>query len=258
MRGSSCGNQQSKILMIGNSRVLPSLMTTRCLHRIRPSALLAASLAAGLASSASAGASSLRLLDLAGRRVDPLAEVTAKATVFLFVRADCPISNRYAPEVHRLVREFASRGVVFKLVYVDPTEPSREIRQHLRQYRYHMTALRDNEHALVKMTGAKVTPEVAVFVRGPSGASPSLPRPPETSPDSVGTGPSGCGRRDETLGMVRMVYRGRIDDQYMDFGKARPAPTTHDLEDILQAIVQGKTVAAQTTRAVGCFIQDLQ
>ena len=89
-----------------------------------------------------------------------------------------------------------------------------------------MAALRDNEHALVKMTGAKVTPEAAVFVLGQSAA--------------------------------RMVYRGRIDDQYVDFSKARPAPTTHDLEDVLEAIVRGRTVIAQNTRAVGCFIQDLR
>ncbi len=168
----------------------------------------------------------MRLLDLAGQPVDPFAEGKAKATVFLFVRADCPISNRYAPEVRRMVQKFASRGVAFKLVYVDPSEPSEEIREHMREYGYHMTALRDNEHALVKMTGAKVTPEAAVFV--------------PDQPDA------------------RMVYRGRIDDQYVDFGKTRPAPTTHDLEDLLEAILQGRTVAAQTTRAVGCFIQDLK
>jgi len=193
--------------------------------------LLAPSFAAG---SRTGGGSSVRLTDLAGQLVDPFARTGAKATVFLFVRADCPISNRYAPEVGRLVQEFASHGVAFELVYVDPGEPSEEIRQHMRDYGYHVAALRDNEHALVKMTGAKVTPEAAVFVPASSGAS----------RDSVGT--------------ERMVYRGRIDDQYVDFGKTRPAPTTHDLEDVLQAIVQGKPVSIQTTRAVGCFIQDLK
>ncbi len=201
------------------------MITQRLCSKI-PSMLLSTSIAVAMAGGAGGGRSSVQLLDLAGRPVEPVAEDTAKATVFLFVRADCPISNRYTPEVRRLVQRFASQRVAFKLVYVDPTEPSQEIREHIREYGYRMTALRDNEHALVKMTGAKVTPEVAVFVPGHSGA--------------------------------RMVYRGRIDDQYVDFGKTRPAPTTHDLEDILQAIVQGKTVATQTTHAVGCFIQDLK
>lgn len=201
-------------------------MLTGCLLRVLASVPLAVSFAAGQARASGAAESPVRLLDLAGQRVDPFGEVEKKAIVFLFVRADCPISNRYAPEVRRLVQRFASEGVAFKLVYVDPSETPEQIREHMREYGYHMSALRDNEHALVQLTGAKVTPEAIVFIRGESGA--------------------------------RMVYRGRIDDQYVDFGKTRPAPTTHDLEDVLQAIVQGKTLALQTTHAVGCFIQDLK
>src|SRR6516225_8661828 len=208
-------------------------MISHRLYRMLPLVVLVVSFAAGAAGSRAAGASSMRLTDLAGQPVDPFAG-TAKATVFLFVRADCPISNRYAPEVGRLVQKYASQGVAFALVYVDPSEPSEEIRQHMHDYGYHVAALRDNEHALVKMTGAKVTPEAAVFAPAPSGAPGDL----------VGSG--------------RMVYRGRIDDQYVDFGKTRPTPTTHDLEDVLQAIVQGSAVSIQTTRAVGCFIQDLK
>jgi len=204
---------------------LPVMITGSRL-RIPVSVLLASSFAAAQARAPGAAVSSVRLLDLAGQRVDPFGEVAKKAIVFLFVRADCPISNRYAPEVHRLVQKFTPRGVVFKLVYVDPSEPSQEIRKHMREYGYDMTALRDNEHTLVHMTGAKVTPEATVFVWGESGA--------------------------------RLVYRGRIDDRYVDFGKTRPAPTTHDLEDVLQAVVQGRSLEQQTTHAVGCFIRDLK
>jgi len=201
-------------------------MITRRLLRMLPLLLVAASFTAGWAGNQAVAGSSLHLVNLSGQPVNPFADLHAKVFVFLFVRADCPISNRYAPEVGRLFQEFASPSVQLDLVYVDPGESSDEIREHMSEYGYHIPALRDNEHALVKMTGAQVTPEVAVFVPGPSG--------------------------------VRMVYRGRIDDQYVDFGKTRPAPTTHDLEDVLQAIVQGRTVATQTTRAVGCFIQDLK
>ena len=209
-------------------------MITRRFYSTLPFVLLAASFALGAAGNRAVAGSSVRLMNLAGQPVDPFADVKAKIFVFLFVRADCPISNRYAPEVGRLVQEFASSTVSFTLVYVDPSESSDRIREHMREYGYHVQAARDNDHVLVKMIGAKVTPEAAVFVRGPIGAS----------RNSVGT--------------ERMVYRGRIDDQYVDFGKTRPAPTTHDLEDVLQAIVQGRTVIPQTTRAVGCFIQDLK
>jgi hypothetical protein len=56
----------------------------------------------------------------------------------------------------------------------------------------------------------------------------------------------------------RLVYRGRIDDWYVDFGKPRAAPTTHDLEDALEAVLGGRPVADARTTAVGCFIGDLK
>jgi hypothetical protein len=158
------------------------------------------------------------VLDLEGRAASPLA-IKASATVLLFVRIDCPISNRYAPEVHRLHDEFAPRGVTFWLVYPDEDEPVPAIRRHIEEYGYRFDALRDTKHELVKRTGATVTPEVAVF-------------------DASG----------------RQVYRGRIDDRYVDFGKTRPEPTVRDLRDALTAVLEGRTVEVATTKAVGCFI----
>ncbi len=180
-------------------------------------------LAAGAALSGQTAAGHLRLLDLAGRFVNPLRATNSKATVFLFIRSDCPISNRYAPEVRRLYEKFAPRGVSFWLVYPDPNEAPTAIRRHLKEYEYPIGALRDPSHALVKLTGAKVTPEAAVFVGG-----------------------------------GQMVYHGRIDDLYVDFGKARRAPTTHDLEQVLVAILAGKPVHEASAPAVGCFISDLK
>jgi hypothetical protein len=78
---------------------------------------------------------------------------------------------------------------------------------------------------LVRLTGASVTPEVAVF---------------------VGTGEA-----------ASMVYRGRIDDRYVDYGRSRAAPTTHDLGDVLAAVSAGQSVTPRTTTAVGCAITPL-
>jgi hypothetical protein len=168
----------------------------------------------------------LRLVDLSGQQIEPLAAIDARAIVFLFTRTDCPISNRYAPEIRRLHEKFAASGVTFWLVYPDPTEPVEAIRRHLEEHEYHLGALRDTRHALVEMTGARVTPEAAVFVPGTAG--------------------------------VRMVYRGRIDDRYVAFGTMRPAPTTRDLEQTLEAAIEGKPMTSRTTVAIGCFISDLR
>ena len=163
------------------------------------------------------------LLDLDGRPIGLLGSTDAQASVFLFVRSDCPISNRYAPELRRLATKFAPRGVAFYLIYPDPLESPDMIRAHIKDYNYPGTPLRDPDHRLVRITEARVTPEAAVY-----------------TPDN------------------RLVYRGRIDDWYVDFGKPRAAATTHDLEDALEAVLGGRPVAGARTTAVGCFIGDLK
>jgi hypothetical protein len=155
--------------------------------------------------------------------VDPFAvPAGTRAIVFLFTSTDCPISNRYAPEVRRIAATFAAQGVVFRLVYPNPAEGTPAIRQHMAAFAYAgaAQALRDPEHALVKAAGATVTPEAAVFADG------------------------------------RLVYRGRIDDRYVDLGLERPSATKRDLADALAAVVAGKPVVPPTTQAVGCFIAD--
>lgn len=159
--------------------------------------------------------------DLDGRTVPALA--ADAVTVLLFTRTDCPISNRYAPEVRRVHEEYAGRGVELRLVYVDPDQDADAIRRHLDEYEYDLPALLDGDHELVALAGATVTPEAAVF------------------------------DRDGTL-----VYRGRIDDRYVDFGTARAEPTRRDLRLALDAVLAGREVETPTTRAVGCFIADLE
>jgi len=160
---------------------------------------------------------------LSGAPLDALlAPAGTKAIVFLFTSTDCPISNRYAPEVRRIADLFGSKGVVFRLVYPNPSEDANAIREHMAAYSYAgaAEAVRDPTHALVTFVGATVTPEAAIVVG------------------------------------ARIVYRGRIDDRYVDLGRERPAPTRRDLFDALTAIVAGKPVPHAHTQAVGCFISD--
>src|SRR5688572_12333558 len=143
-----------------------------------------------------------------------------RLTVYVFSTTDCPISNRYAPEIKRLAAKFDGQAK-FVLVYPVPTDSPELIREHARKFAYPFETMRDTQQKLVKQTGVKVTPEVAVM-------------------------------RGSTL-----LYRGRIDDRYVDFGKDRPAPTERDLEDALAAIAAGKPVAVRETQAIGCYLTDL-
>jgi hypothetical protein len=164
----------------------------------------------------------LRVLDLDGRLVDPLAPAPGvRATVFVFITTDCPIANRYAPEIQRLTAIFASQGVRFWLVYANPHEPLASIRNHLRQFQYAIPALRDPDHALVRFTKVTVSPEAAVVDQG---------------------------------GVL--LYHGRIDDRWVNIGRDRPSPTRGDLAEALRAILDGKPVAQSATPAVGCILSD--
>lgn len=201
------------------------LMTKRWTQRIVLFILMIIECAAGFDLHAASSVEELPL-DLSGRRADPFQKTGARAVVLIFVRSDCPISNRYAPEIQRLATRFSPSRVVFWLVFVDPRESAEVIRKHNEEYGLRLGVLRDPGHTLVKMTGAEITPEAAVFALGGS--------------------------------KRQVVYRGRIDNRYADFGKERPAATTHDLEQALEAVLSKRPVAHPTTRAVGCFISDLE
>jgi hypothetical protein len=154
-------------------------------------------------------------------RQDPFAK-PASARVLLFLRSDCPITNRYAPELGRIAQEFTPRGVQFWLIYPDASETEAAVDKHKTEYNLPGTPVLDPKHVLIKRAQATISPQAAVF-------------------DHDG----------------HLTYSGRIDDRYVAFGKARAAPTTHDLESAIEATLDGKPIAEPRTRAVGCYLADL-
>ena len=160
--------------------------------------------------------------DLSGKAVSPLEVAAGKPLVLIFVRTDCPISNRYAPAIQAMSQKYSSSAVIM-LVYPDKAETPQNIKQHLHDYGYKITPLRDPQHALVKLGKVEVTPEAAVF-------------------DGKG----------------ELIYHGRIDNWYKEFGRARSAPTTHELDDAIQAALNSQHPAPASVSGVGCYISDLQ
>ena len=156
--------------------------------------------------------------DLNGQPIDPFSP-THRATVLLFITNDCPISNAYAPEIHRLCDQYMRQDIAFYLVYADPALSAADARRHYTDYAYRCPAILDRNHELAQRAGATVTPEAAVFL-----------------PDAT------------------LIYRGRIDNLYVDLGKPRYAATIHDLKDTLEAIVQNRPIQQTFTPAIGCHI----
>lgn len=161
----------------------------------------------------------LKLIDLDGRQLWPVADEATKAVALIFILPDCPICNAYMPELKRLNDEFAPRGIQLVLVHVDTHVTAAEAGNHKREYQIPMSVAIDPNRTWIQKSGATIAPEAAVFSR------------------------SG-----------ELLYRGRIDNQYAGLGQRRANVTSHNLRDACAAILAGQPVKEPRTEAIGCFI----
>jgi peroxiredoxin len=159
------------------------------------------------------------LLDSAGRRHTAREWKEARAVALFFIAAECPISNRYAPEINRIVAAYSTRGVAFYGVNSDPDVGAAVARQHARDYGFDFPMLLDPTQALANQTGVTLTPTAVIL--SPAG---------------------------------ELLYRGRIDNRYLDFGKYRDADVKPDLRLALDAVAAGEPVAEPVTKPIGCAL----
>ena len=150
-----------------------------------------------------------------------------RATVWLFISTDCPICNNYQPELERLRARYTPLGVDFIGVYAEVPVSAGEVADHIRQFAIAYPTVVDDDRAIRKRFGVRFVPEVVVTAGG----------------------------RDATIDPRAFLYRGRIDDQYPERGSRRPSATTHDLNDALRDITQGRAPTARVTTPVGCVLE---
>jgi hypothetical protein len=149
----------------------------------------------------------------------------AKAQVLFFVSTDCPISNSFAPEIQRICRDYAAKGVGCSLVYEDFQVDAAAVSKHLAEYGYdripatRFSVINDADRHVAARAHATITPQAVVI-------------------DSAD----------------KIRYRGRINNFYAELGKPRQVVTVHDVRDALDAILAGKSVANPETKALGCYI----
>jgi hypothetical protein len=165
--------------------------------------------------------------DLAGRswtlHASTRGESESRGLALIFFLQDCPIANSYAPLIERLHQQFAGRSVPLLVVQADPRASLEVLREHARAHGWTVPVVADPRHELVRAARATAAPQAIVW-------------------DARG----------------RVVYSGRIDDQFVEWGKKRPEPTRHDLRDVLERLADGLDVAATTTPVVGCYLKDLR
>jgi peroxiredoxin len=181
--------------------------------------LFLSGLVALLQAGPSIAADPLIIGDLDGVQREPLANSGQKAVVFFFLLQDCPICNAYSVEIGRIVEEYSARKIAFYAVQIDPDLSPADARKHAKDYGIKCPVLLDRKHELVAVAKVAITPEAAVFAAD-----------------------------------GKLVYHGRIDDTYVDFGKRREKATVRDLRAALDAVLEGRPVPQPVTSAVGCFI----
>lgn len=157
------------------------------------------------------------LADIDGKRHTPTD--AKRPSVLMFLGDECPISNAYAPEIGRIVKEYTKKGVRFFFVYPEPEVTVTEARQHQREFGIAAPTILDRKQEWVRFAGATRMPEVAVYAAG-----------------------------------GKSVYLGRIDDRYPRLGVKRKEPSRRDLRLTLDALLAGKPIRRTVTPAVGCAI----
>lgn len=143
----------------------------------------------------------------------------SNVTVLFFIVHDCPICNRYVPEINRIVRDYRNRGFRFTAVYSEADFSQEDGQKHARDYHFDLPFVIDSEHRFAAQFGVKVVPEAVVL----------------------------NSKRE-------LLYRGRIDDLYADIDKQRPTATRHDLREALDNIAAGSKADRPSVPAVGCPI----
>lgn len=165
----------------------------------------------------------LEVTTVAGERFEPLRPEPGHLVCMLFVTVDCPIANKYAPEIAAIAGDHAGDPLRIVLVHVDPDVDAARAREHAAEYGLDVDLVLDPAHRLVAATGVTITPEAAVY-------------------DHTGT----------------RLYRGRIDDRFGRLGSRRPQPSHRDLRDALAAALRGERPDPAETDAVGCIIADFR
>lgn len=181
------------------------------------SLLLAACLMGGPVSERPASVRDFALVDAKGTNHTAADWKGKKAVVLLFLATECPVSNYYCPELAKLAKAFAEKGVLFYGIHPDPELTAKDAAKHAEEYRLPFPTLLDPTHSVTRQTGVAIVPEAVVLAAD-----------------------------------GRIMYRGRIDDRYNESGIRRETVTTRDLEDAITAVVAGKAPAVAQTKAFGC------
>lgn len=163
------------------------------------------------------------LTDAVGEQSISLADYKGqKAVVLIFTSNYCPYSRLYETRIHDLVKKYKNQGVTFLLINSnDPEQHQEESIASMKEKAqdWGVPYLSDKQQLAAKKYGATKTPEV--FVLSPR------------------------------TGAFNVFYAGAIDDNPQVAADVSQAY----VQQALDGILSGKTVAVKSKRPVGCMIK---
>src|SRR5437016_1272658 len=162
------------------------------------------------------------LPDAAGKPVAPLGAKDQKALVVVFVGTECPINNAYMPRLVELHNSYKSKGVGLVAINSNQQDMPAAVAEHAKKHELPFPVLKDANNIVADRFGAKRVPEAFLL-------------------DAAG----------------KILYRGRIDDQY-GVGFKRPSPTRKDLVEAIDEVLAGNSVSVPVTEVAGCVISRVE
>ena len=155
------------------------------------------------------------LKDYTGKEHSLYGYLNQKGIVVMFIATQCPVSNNYNERMVDLYKSYAPKGIAFVAVNSNKQESIEEITEHSKKHKFEFPVLKDWNNVIADKFDAMVTPEIYLV---------------------------------DSTAVLR--YHGRIDDA-QNLAKVKQ----HDLQDVLDAYLAGKTPPKRETKAFGCTIK---
>lgn len=158
------------------------------------------------------------LTDFRGRSWSSAEFGDKKAVVVLFLGIECPLVRLYAPRLSEIAKKYADDQVQLIGINSNLQDSMAELGAFARDSQIEFPLLKDPSNRIADLFQAQRTPEAFVFD-----------------------------------GDKKLVYHGRIDDQYT-YGRQRPEVVQEYIVDAIKSVLKGKAVEVNETDPVGCII----
>ena len=132
---------------------------------------------------------------------------THKGLVLIFLNTDCPVSKQFLPKLRELDAGYSQKDIQFLGVFCSTQDTVMEIASFALENDLRFPVVKDEDNEVCAALGIDRVPQVAVLDRG-----------------------------------NRLVYRGRINDQYRVSG-TQPSARREDLATALDELLAGKPIS---------------